>query len=104
MSRVLWWLLLSFLPIALVHATPPAPPVTICSRKTRSRATFGYYIIPTRSVEELISQALESFGHIQPDYVDEPMVEPPPEAVTSDPGPSTTQSSDSNSSSGSNSS
>ncbi|KAJ3737866.1 hypothetical protein EV360DRAFT_77353, partial [Lentinula raphanica] len=42
-------------------------------RLTRSGYRFGYFVIPTRSVQELVKEVEEDFL----DFIDEPAVEPP---------------------------
>ncbi|KAJ3737851.1 hypothetical protein EV360DRAFT_77367, partial [Lentinula raphanica] len=70
MLFLLWLIILGFLPLTLVDDTS----VVISSRTTRSGYTFGYFIIPTRSVQELVNEVAEDFR----DFVDEPAVDPPP--------------------------
>ncbi|KAJ3968166.1 hypothetical protein EV361DRAFT_437173 [Lentinula raphanica] len=66
MLILLWFIILSLLPLENTS-------VVISGRTTRSGYRFGYFVIPTRSVQELVKEVEEDFL----DFIDEPAVEPP---------------------------
>ncbi|KAJ3741650.1 hypothetical protein EV360DRAFT_76727, partial [Lentinula raphanica] len=79
MLILLWFIFLSLLPLENTS-------VVISGRTTRSGYRFGYFVIPTRSVQELVKEVEDDFL----DFIDEPAVEPPLEDPSeSMPGPAT---------------
>ncbi|KAJ3834639.1 hypothetical protein F5878DRAFT_664585 [Lentinula raphanica] len=75
MQTLWWWIILGLVALGLVDATSDELTVKISQRKTRSGHQFGFFVLPARSVEELVALVLEDFEHVEYDFVDMPVLD-----------------------------